>query len=402
MRKVLRFFPCLAVILTAHAVEPGTQELAVNPDDIASELIARDQLAGQWSFPLFEEWTIARKKIQAETGLSWTASYYAVGLGSFLGNGVPVGASGDFTFQGIWKPGYRWVDNPTELRFRIRYRHEIGPTSAAELGPEIGALWGVVDGFSNSGLETPDFFLRHQFKDPNIELRYGQLSIDSQFGGNQLASSKQFFLNQGFASDPAVAFPRFGAGFTALLSLDNGFSAGFGASTVQGTQTGDQVSLDFGSGAFFTALQLAYDYQDHDDLARRFQWLVWQSDAVEDAGRPSGYGFSLTYEQAFSEAGEKGFARFSWSDGGAASLDYLLTAGYARPCGEKDLAGIAAGIGRGSDSEKEIQAVFEAFYRWHARDNLQITPDVQLLVGEGFTSGPGIRVVAGVRFGITF
>ena len=389
-------------MLTAQAAEPVEKAPLANPDDIAAELDARDQQSGQWGFPLLEEWNEARKRIQKETGLSWTASYHAVALGSFLGDGVPVGASGDFTLQGIWKPGYRWSENPTELRFRIRHRHEIGSTSASELGPEIGALWGVVDGFSNSGLETPDLFLRHHFKDPNIEIRYGQLSIDSQFGGHQLASSKKYFLSQAFATDPAVAFPRFGMGLTALLKLDNGLSFGLGTTTVQGTQTGNQVDLKFGSGDFFHALQFAYDFKDADDLARRLQLFLWHSDAVEDADRPDGKGTTLTYEQTLNEAGEKGFVRLSWSDGGAASLDYLLSVGYARPCGEKDLSGIAAGIGRGSDSEKDLQAVIEAFYRWHARENLVVTPDVQLLMGEGFTGGPGIRVVAGVRFGITF
>lgn len=402
MRRLLRSFPCVAAMLAAHAAEPKEETAALATEDIASELNARDEQSGNWSSDLLEGWNEAHKKIQENTGISWSASYHAVALGSFLGDGVPVGASGDLTFRGIWKIGHRWVDNPTELQFRIRSRNQIGDTSASELGPDIGAAWGLVDGFSNSGLEVPDFFFRHHFKNPNLEIRYGQLSIDSQFGGNQLASSKKFFLNQGFASNPAVAYPRFGAGMTAFLILDNGFSVGIGATTVQGTQTGDQVNLDFGSGDLFSALQFAYDYQGSDSLARRLQLFLWNSDAVQDAHRPSGYGASLTYEKTLSEAGERGYARFSWSQGGAASLDYLLTAGYARPCGEKNLGGIAAGIGRSSESDKDVQAVFEAFYRWHALENVQITPDVQLLVGEGFTGGPGIRVVGGIRFGITF
>ena len=81
---------------------------------------------------------------------------------------------------------------------------------------EIGALWGLVDGYCDSGFEIPDFYLRHVFERPVIELRYGQMTIDSQFGGHQYSSSKKMFFNQAFSSDPAVAFPRFGAGFTLL------------------------------------------------------------------------------------------------------------------------------------------------------------------------------------------
>ena len=388
----------LALALSGGAEEAAPQAEAL-PEDITTQ---HEGLTERPIFEFLQEWRNARIRIEKEIGLDWTASYHAIALGAALGDGVPVGASGDFTFQGIWSPGHRWSENPSELRFRARYRHAYGPTSASALGPQIGALWGLVDGFSDSGLEVPDFYLRHHFKRSDIEIRYGQLSIDSQFGGNQLASSKKFFFNQGFASDPVVAYPRFGAGLTLFKSFKNGMSLGIGSTTVQGTKSGDQVDFKFASGDLFHALQFAYDFKGHDELAQRIQLLAWHSDGVEDVQKPAGEGVSITYERALSEDGSRMFARFSWGDGGATPLDYLLTAGFARPCGESDFAGVAAGMGRGSNSEHQFQTVVEAFYRWNLRNNIMISPDVQLLIGEGFTGGPGIRVVGGVRLALTF
>lgn len=387
--------------LLAQEGLPEVSENA-NPEDIASNIVK--QLETDWLAPFgwVQELNQKRKEFMEESGLSWTASYHSVALASALGDGVDFGASGDFTLQGIWRMGERWIENPTELRFRLRHRHSLGGTAASELGPATGTLWGVVDGFSNSGFEIPDFYFRHHFRGPDLEVRYGQLSIDSQFGGHRLSSAKSYFLNQGFASDPAIAFPRFGAGATALLKLDRGYSLGLGTTTVQGTQTGSQVDLDIGSGDLFYGLQLARDFYNKADLARRLQFFAWYSDAIDDADRSSGYGFSFTYEGTLNALDNRAFARFSWSEGGAAPLDYLLTVGYTQSFGDDGIRGLAAGVGRGSSSEQNIQGVVEAFWRWSPVENLTITPDVQLLIGEGYTEGPGVRIVGGVRLGLSF
>ncbi len=138
--------------------------------------------------PLFQQWNETRLRIRKQLGFDWSASYHAIALGSVLGNGVDFGSSGDFTLQGLWAPGHHWNDNPTELRFRFRHRHAFSEQAASQLAPEVGALWGFVDGFSNSGFEIPDFYLRHNFESIGLELRYGQMTIESQFGDHALAS----------------------------------------------------------------------------------------------------------------------------------------------------------------------------------------------------------------------
>ncbi|BCX49640.1 hypothetical protein HAHE_35480 [Haloferula helveola] len=391
-------------ILIAQALTVPALVLAEDgpPQDIARELEAEQRGSGDWLYPLFDDWDRARTRFQEKSQLNWSASYHSVLLGAALGNGFPTGASGDFTLQGVWTPTGYWVDNPTEIRFRMRDRHAYGGRAASELGPDLGAAWGLVDGFSNSGFEVPDFFLRHHFDEAGLELRYGQLSIDSQFGSHQLASSKSFFLNQGFASNPAVAFPRFGAGFTALKTFDNGFSVGLGSTTVQGTQTGDQVNLQLGSDDLFHALQFAYDFKDSNELPRRLQMLVWHSDAVNDANRPEGQGVSFTYEQQLDSAGTRYFIRGAWSDGGAAALDYLVAGGVVFPVNGDDLFGVAASVGRGSSGGQPIQGILETFYRWQPRRNFTVSPDLQLLVGEGLNGGPGVRLIGGLRLKLSF
>ncbi len=389
--------PLLALLPSpACAVEMATAD----PEDIAREV--RNANAPGGSPDLLERWGEARRRIDEHAGFSWTAGYYSASLAAIGGDGVPFGASGELSIQGLWKPGQRWTDNPTELRFRLRHRHALGGTAASELSDDVGAIWGVIDGFSDSGFEVPDFFLRHEFERAGLEIRYGQMSIDSQFGGHQLASAKHYFLNQAFASNPAVAFPRFGAGLTAVKRFDNGLSIGLGATTVQGTQQGDQVDFKFSSGDLFHALQFAYDFKGADELPQRLQLLGWHSDSVEDAGQPEGQGVQLTYERSLDADGTRFFSTLAWADGGAAPLDYFLSAGLGRPCGGDDFAGLAVGAGRGSGDGRPFQLVVEGFYRRQWGEHFEVAPDVQLLIGEDLATSPGVRLIAGVRVAASF
>ncbi|WP_193215097.1 carbohydrate porin [Luteolibacter marinus] len=394
----------VAAALTAAVSSAASPEPPANleTDDIDANVRRNNAGGPEENFDFLEEFATARERWREALGLEYAVTFHSVVAAALLGDGVPTAAGGDLTLQGIWKPWHRWMKEPTELRFRLRSRHAFGDVAPSALRSELGTLWGVTDGFSDSGFEIPDFYLRHFFPEHDLEFRYGQMTIDSQFDKHALRSSKQAFLNQAFSADPAVAFPRFGAGFTIAKSFESGLEVTLGASTVQGTQSGDQVDFDVSSGDLFQALQFGYDFSCRDDRTSRLQLLLWRSDAVDSAGTPEGEGASLTFEQELDGRDLRGFARLAWSTGGAAPVETLLSGGLAWSCQENDLFGIAAGIGRGSGPGSPVQIALESFYRWQPEDGIRITPDVQLILGDDFNGGPGIRLIAGIRAGIEF
>lgn len=85
-----------------------------------------------------------------------------------------------------------------------------------------------------------------------------------------------------------------------------------------------------------------------------------------------------------------------------ASNGQSASGGLAWLVSDRDLLGTAVGVGHGSDSRHDVQSVIEGFYRWQLREGIQITPDLQVLAGEGFIGSPGVRVVLGLRAGIQF
>lgn len=394
---IFLFFPMACWPVVAQAEE----EIAVSPDDIVREIEDAERFRRMAGFDLRVLNENLHQQLDEKIHFSWTTSYLSAALASTGGNGSR-GASGELNFQGVWDPTKNWFDNSTQLRFRVRHRHAYGGEAASEISGDMGALWGVVNGFSAAGFEVPDFFFLHDFKRIGLEMRYGQMSIDSQFGGHQLASSRIFFLNQAFASNPGVAFPRFGAGLTAVKRFDNGLSIGIGSTTIQGTQVGSQVDLELGSGDLFKVAQLAYEFEGSGKLKQRFALLGWRSDAVEDTGQPSGQGTQLTYERALNNDGALLFSTLAWANGGANPLDQFLTGGLGVPCREEDFAGLAVGIGQGAGFDGAKQGVLEGFYRWQATENLQLTPDIQILLGEKLTSSVNVDFTFGLRLSARF
>lgn len=378
-----------------------------NDDDVTGSIARRKRLESLFSdrdTPLWlESYRDFRDSLFKRLKLEIGASYDVAGLVVYGGGAPQSGLSGDLTVSGMWLLfGDQW-DRPLDLRFRVRHRHALGAQAASEVYDASGGVfWNMIDGFTNAGFEVPDFQLAQHLPTHGIEIRYGQMTIDSQFDRHGLRSSKQAFLNRAFSSNPAVAFPRFGTGATLLWKpKERGLDFTVGATTVQGTQNGNQVDFSFGSSDFFSAFQIGYDFKVRDNPAR-IQAMVWHSDAVEEGDAPEGTGGSLTYEYWLESKKDRLFARASWADSAAADADRLISVGFAASRCENDLVGIALGCGRESSGGKDWQGVLEAFYRRQIGHSLQITPDAQLIFGDGLGPDHSVRLVFGLRGELAF
>ncbi|MDE0836839.1 MAG: hypothetical protein OSA84_10855 [Akkermansiaceae bacterium] len=60
------------------------------------------------------------------------------------------------------------------------------------------------------------------------------------------------------------------------------------------------------------------------------------------------------------------------------------------------------GVPTAMSGDLTLQGVWKPGARWQPRPGLRITPDVQLVVGNGFNSSPGVRFVFGLRAGLEF
>ena len=233
------------------------------------------------------------------------------------------------------------------------------------------------------------------------------MTVDSQFDKHHLRSSKMAFLNQAFSSNPAVAFPRSGAG----ISLGQGVRRTVcnwrsPPPTSRGALPAPRSTTTSARTNLFQVVQLSREFEFWGERKSRVQLLGWRSDGAEEVedsevGSSEGNGISLTVEQEISDD-MRAFGRVAWAEGGATPVDRLVMGGVGFSCGDDGLLGLGAGIGHGSAQGGGTQGVLEGFFRWQPRPGLRITPDVQLLVGNGFNTSPGVRFVFGLRAGLEF
>ncbi len=338
--------------------------------------------------------------------LSVALSYSALVQGS-LGDGA-AGASGELALFGHWVfIGEKYPSRLLQriggegagllsLKFRLRQRHALMESSAAELGGDIGAYLGTTDGFSDSGFEIPDCYIQHIFHEGKIEIRYGQLSVESRLDSHALRGAKKAFLNRVFSTNPTVAFPRFGAGATARWQLNDHFDFTYALTQVQASKTGAQVDFELASGNLFSAVQAGYTWLG-DESENHIQAMFWGADSTDDFEED--YGMSLGFEHHFDDSEKSLFFRLSSSNGSQTDLDRMAVIGFGANMRENDLIGFGVGAGQSSDTGI-VQGVLEGFYRYQTPYKFAITPDLQLHIGEGLRGD--FAVVAGLRAHIEF
>ncbi len=311
-------------------------------------------------------------------------------------------SSGDATISTRWLMFGHKYNRPVYLSFRMRHRHAYGDIAPSELGFHTDLLWKTVDGFTNAGFQVPDLYVSQELADGRLTLRYGQFSIDSFFGNHKLRSAKKFFLNQIFSANPSIAFPSYGAGFTVQWQDTGNWDLGFGGSNIQETDQEKEINFSLNSSALFYTLQGGYNFQGFGSRDARVQLMGWQNKSNKEDDLPDGSGISCTFEQEGVLSGERFVARYSFSDGDAALVDQLFMLGWGREIRKYDHFGLGFGLGRSAGDSGIWQEVAEVYYRWQVTKEFMVTPDLQIIMGEGLEGGDAIQIVAGLRGGITF
>ncbi len=411
----MRFFILLTIGLMTWSITPAlASESFISPaaakedaDSIESTIERRDALdydpTRHSLFPdfynRFRSW---REEMNKKIRLQTVFSYDMLAQG-YVDRDWSVGASsGDATVGGRWLMFGHKYNLPVYLSFRMRHRHSYGDIAPSELSSHADLLWKTVDGFTDAGFQIPELFISQELADGRLTLRYGQFSIDSVFDNHKLRSAKRYFLNQVFSADPSVAFPSYGTGFTVQWQDTGNWDITAGGSNIQGTDQSEKINLSLSSSALFYAAQGGYNFKGFGERGARVQLTGWQSKSEKEDELSDGTGVSLTLEQEGVSSGERYVARYAFSDGDATRVDQLFMLGWGREIRKYDHFGLGFGMGRSVQDSSIWQGVAEIYYRWQVTKEFMVTPDLQIILGEGLEGGEAFQIVAGLRGGITF
>jgi len=356
----------------------------------------------------FRSW---REKIYRELGLEATMSYDTLGQEYFSSDRSEGSGAGEISFSARWLifgsrhyAYYEYLpvpldENPIYISCRIRNRHAYGDFAPSQLSSSNGLIWRSVDGFTDAGFQIPDLYISQELLEGSLILRYGQFAIDNFFDNHNLGSAKKYFLNTMFSNNPAVGFPGYGAGFSGQWQISDEWDFSLGASNMQGTDRNEQINFHLTSTALFYALQAGHTFTGLGNHLVRTQLMLWDS---QNNDVPCGNGASFTVEHEGRSGTERYVGRLAFANGELSPVDLLFMAGYGREIRKYDQLGLGIGVGRSSEHSDRWQGIVEMYYRWQVTKELMITPDVQIIAGEGLSGDDAIRIIAGLRGGLTF
>jgi len=131
--------------------------------------------------------------------------------------------------------------------------------------------------------------------------------------------------------------------------------------------------------------------------------MVWKNQSNQEDNLPDGQGVSFTLEHEGFIPGEYFVTRFAWSDGDAASVSRFFMFAWGKEIRKYDHLGIGISTGKSAFYKNTWQTASEIYYRWQVTKELMITPDLQVILGDGDNPGDdgNIHVVAGIRAGIS-
>jgi porin len=377
-----------------------------SPEGVESQI--DDQLLIQQSFLEREKdflglptYYAAQEWLDHKIGLRLGVAYTSLALGatdSLIGE--PQGAAGgDFDFFGRWDTWGQKSGNLGTIGFNLRHRHAYTDIPPSALGSAIGSLWNVTGGFTDAGFEFTQLYLDQYFLDKKVGFRFGQMFMDSIFNTYEYKSAKLYFVNAAFSDNPAVAFPRYGVGFSSLIRPVDGWYVLSGIGDSTGRQLTAGVPDLLANETFFTGLEIGWSPVAGPLTNHHFAVFVWHTPADSDSATPDGDGLTFTYEW-LPEKQYGFFARYSGSATEATRVKHLATTGmvWRGPLGrELDVVGVAGGFGSATRPGVDGQGVLEVFYRLQVTPLFQITPDIQLLIEPSQNPEQDFIAVFGIR-----
>jgi porin len=406
--------PATAQIPTAEGNNDGAA-LSESADEIGAQISELDEtrqtrLYGPFS-PVFNAWDSWWTTVNDSVGLSMGFAYTALGQAATNGTytGPRDGTSGDFDIFGRWyafnRNNNKGILGEGILGFNAEYRHQIGSqTTPAEIGDNIGSLWGTTTGFNEQDFNIIELWWQQRLFDDHLALRIGKIDLANLIDVYRFNSANHFYQNAAFSDNPAIPFPENGLAIVVEWSPSDNLFARFAIADAEGRKTETLRSGINNIDAWFTATTIGWNPQVGDLGRGLYQVTLWHSEERKRSERPSGNGFSIVAQQELPNNWVP-YIRYARSTSDVVDTRQILTAGAVleKPFDRKyDRFGLAAGWDQPHDPSLRNQWVSEAFYRWAITPEVRLTPFAQILVNPSRNPDDKTIAVFGLRTRITF
>ena len=382
--------------------------------DIGEELVDIDSpLRGLFELPdsLENPLHAQRATLEEKLGLRFALVYTALYQNATAGKNKESAGIGRLEVFGTFDVLGKWFGDPGRntgvLGFALETTHRYADIPPAELGSNIGSLWGTTDGYEKRNPNVRQLWWQQGLLDDALTLTLGKLDPNNFYDGHRLGNADRYFSNLAFSFSPASAQPEEGLGVHLLIAPTDQWYLSAGLHDANGRRTKAGFER-FGKGEFFYGAELGFTPEIAGLGLGNYRIHGWYKDEASVLGIEKSYGFSLGFDQEV-WVGEDvlliPFLRWGYQGRNAVNTRQFVSfgtgvAGFLES--RDDIAGLAFGWGEPSQRPRRDQYVTELFYRIQISRSLRLTPSYQLIFQPSLSPGRDVLGVLGLRARLSF
>ena len=408
-------------LLLATAIQSVLSQESTNPEDIEFPIAARfggptsvqDQLAEDAKSRksvtgknVLREYTDWKDRLREETGLSFSFDYTAgvlfpghtiSGEGSF--------ASGAVRFYGSWDLIGRDTGNTGSLIWKVENRHKYTSMPVSGAASDMGYVGAIASPLSDAGTRLTNLYWKQNLNEGRLEIIAGMLDVTDWVDIYILASPWTGFFNFALSTGgAAMALPddaTIGAYVNAMITDNLYVIGGIADANSDSTQPFHGFDTFFNDNEYFKSIELGWTTSQDRFYLDNTHLTLWHMDERTEFGTPGGWGVNFSYTHSIDDKWLP-FFRAGWTDGAGTLLQKSVSTGIGYQL-EDGVSLLGLGLNWGQPNVDTFglglkdQYVMELFTRIQLADNIQITPDVQLIINPALNPGVDRSWVFGLR-----
>ena len=419
---VLSFFMCWQTAFAENAEQGASRTGApvqntfdhapLNGPEAGTTILRdnREEKADLLNVNVLKEWEGWKAGIAESTGLSFGGDYLPVGFVATDSLGDDTSAAGVARFFGSWELLNRGAANTGSVEFKVEHRRAYTDIPPSTFGVEVGFAGTPEPVFNDDGFRATTLYWKQDFADGRALFRVGFLDMKEYFDGYALASPWTGFHNLAFTvgSNTMTTLPDAALGVMVGGYLTDNVYAG--ASIIdagfQPTSMFEGFETFFGDFNTFKTVEIGLTKGGKRFLFDNAHIAVWQTDDSDDSGVPSGWGVNGSVSTVVGGHWLP-FLRAAWAHEGGGLHELSVSGGFGyqnKPGGNQ--LGVGLNWGRpNSDTfgvDLDDQWMSEVYYRVQLTENLQIAPNLQLVVNPALNRDKDAIAIFGLRARGTF
>lgn len=397
-----------------HAQQITPADRLTGPDAVTNILHSNAQKKGalldiDW-LKDYDDW---REELKNDIGLDFSLELNMIGLEATSSPGEDFSASQSLRFITKWDIVDRNGPNTGSLVVKLEHRYSYTDVPPTEFGFEIGYA-GLLNGvFNDQGWRLTHGHWRQKFADGHGVFNIGFLDITDYADVFLLANPwSGGFSNVAFETS-SNAFGDFPDGALGAMAggfvTDNIYMTGLivdANAKANDPMEGFNNLMDFGE--TFKSIEIGWASNDKELLmyTDNFHLTFYQVDERTPANAPEGYGVAFSFTKNIDDTWLP-FVRGGLSEGGESVYEASLAVGFGYSKNIKsNLTGVGLHWGKPNietfGNDLRDQWTFEAFQMWQLTHDIQITPDIQLIVNPALSPDTDFVAVFGMRVRMVF